>query len=123
MSSKDYIFFEERLKYGKSHFFKVKIHTIKCLGGEKMPEEKPQLVFVKATEIPTIVRRKSYNWIGLFDQIPKGQALVISEDDKEHKIASVKAGVKAVNKEAKKELFVAKQRTKDGKLYLYVTRA
>ena len=80
------------------------------------------MVFVEPTEIPSISRKKGKNWLEILNKIPVGQTWVLPEDNGTYKLSSVKSGMDSVNKEAKKTLFEAKQRTVEGKLHLYVTR-
>ena len=90
---------------------------------EEKEKEKPSLTIVEPSEIPKKgVGRKGKNWLKLLSLIPKGKVWKLSEDNKDYKLSSVKAGVKVVNEEAKKELFKAEQRTIDEKVFLFVTR-
>lgn len=74
-------------------------------------------------EIPSARRgRESRDWKKILAQIPVGKVWKLSEDNKDLKISSVREGVKAVNKKAKKQLYKVQQRTIDEKKFLFVTR-
>jgi len=80
-------------------------------------------VLVDVADIPKVARgKKGVEWLKVLNEIPVGKVWKLSEDNKEYKLGSVKAGVNVINKEAKKKLFKAEQRTVDDKVTLYVTR-
>ena len=85
---------------------------------------KPIGEIVEVADIPKVARgKKGVEWLKILKEtIPVGKVWKITEDNKTYKIGSVKAGVNAVNKEAKKQLFKAEQRTVDDKVILFITR-
>ena len=121
MSSKTYVFVEEKPLYNRVRYFvKDKIKII-CIGGENMPEEKPKLVFVKTATIPKMSKGKTgRNWKELFAQIPEGESLVVPEDYGTG--ATIKSAVKNINEELKKQVYAVTQRTIGEKVTVYVTR-
>jgi hypothetical protein len=89
--------------------------------GDKMPKEKPKMVFVEKTAIPIKKAGKiGFDWEGLFSQIPDTKAWKIIEGDSPS-IASVRDAVKKHNK-TNKVKYDAVQRTENGKSALYVSR-
>lgn len=86
--------------------------------------KEPTMNFVDAGTIPKKHGGKTgLDWAKYLNQIPVGKAWIVAEDDKDFKISSVKSAVKVINKTAKKTLYNAVQRTEDGKIKLYVTKA
>ena len=84
----------------------------------KMPK-----VFVDVADIPKVSRgKKGVDWKKILGEIPVGKVWKLTEDNKEYNLGSVKAGVNVINKEAKKQLYKAEQRTIDDKVTLFVTR-
>lgn len=86
--------------------------------------EQEELVFLEPSEIPKSNRGGvGRDWSGLFDQIPKGKVLVMTED-KYGSSANIRAQVSNYNKTAKKKVLNATQRTdaKTEKTTVYVTR-
>lgn len=123
MSSKEYVHVVETFKRNKPHYHIVKRIVIKCVGGENLSKEKPQLVFVDQTEIPSLVRgRKSKNWKKLVNQIPEGKAVVVPEDYGSS--ATARENIKKINKKLGKETFKVTQRTNKNtdKITVYIVR-
>lgn len=121
MSSKEYVFVKEKRLYNRKQYFVEDRLTITCLGGEKMNKEEPQLVFIETAKIPkTMKGRTGRDWAKVFTQIPEKKSLVITKDMGTG--ATIRTAVKAVNKELKKVVYVATQRTVDEKTTVYVTR-
>ena len=121
MSSKTYVFVKEKhLYHNKRYFIKDRI-TIKCVGGENMPEEKPELVFVKTDTIPKMSKGKiGRDWKTLFALIPEGESLIVPEDYGTG--ATIRSAVKELNKELEEEVYTVTQRTVDEIVTIYVTR-
>jgi len=81
------------------------------------------LKIVEVADIPKAKRgKRGKDWVKILREIPVGKVWKLTEDNKEYKLGSVKAGVNVINKEAKKQLYKAEQRTVDDKVTLFVTR-
>ena len=112
---------ETKPLYGKLRYFVKERYTIKCIGGEKMAEEKEQLVFIKNADIPKAFKGKTgRDWRKLFEQIPTGETLIVPESYGTG--ATIRGAVKDVNEQLKKVVFKAFQRTVGKKTTIYVQR-
>lgn len=109
MSSKTYVIIKRKFKYS-SVICNIERLKIKCIGGENMPEEKEQLVFVDINDIPkTLKGKQGRNWKELFESIPKGKGARIPESYGTG--ATIRQAVKKVNTALGKQVFKATQRT------------
>lgn len=121
MSSKEYIFIEEKPLYNKMGYFVKDRITIKCMGGDKMSKEKSKLVFLETKTIPRATKGKvGRNWKELFATIPEGKSAIIPEDLGTG--ATIRSAVKNVNEELGTETYTAIQRTVDEVTVIYVSR-
>lgn len=122
MSSKTYVMVETKPLYGIDRYFIKSKHTIKCLGGENMNEEKSELVFIDNAKVPKALKGKTgRDWNALFEQIPKGKTLIVPESYGTG--ATVRDAVKNVNKALGKAVYKAFQRTTaNDKVIIYVQR-
>lgn len=83
---------------------------------------------IDPSEIPKVARgKKGADWLEYLNaNVPIGKTIKVTDsvkiDKTTYKIGSIKAGVTAINKESKKQLFQASQRTLEGKVVLYITR-
>lgn len=124
MSSKLYVIVTRSFKANKLHTI-IRKFTINCMGGEKEMSEKPKMVFVDLTAIPSKTGRgrKGKDWLALLEQIPENKAWQISENNKEDiKLSSLKMAITKINKEAGKTLYNAWQRTIEDTKFLFVCR-
>ena len=121
MSSKTYVFVKEKHLYrNKRYFIKDRI-KIKCIGGENMSEENPELVFVKTNTIPKMSKGKTgRDWKTLFALIPEGESLIVPEDYGTG--ATVRSAVRELNEKLDKEVYSVTQRTVNEETTIYVTR-
>ena len=88
-----------------------------------MSEEK-ELVFIKPEDIPRLLRGSTgRNWSALFDQIPKGQVLVMNVKNY-GSAPNIRNQVKLYNKDKKDEVLRVTQRTdkKTEEITVYVER-
>jgi len=95
---------------------------IECEGGDSMSEEK-ELVFIKPEDVPRLLRGSAgRNWEELFEQIPKGEVLVM--DETYGSAPNIRGQVKLYNKDKKAEVLTVTQRTdkKTEKVTVYVER-
>lgn len=121
MSSKEYVFVEEKHLYSRNRYLVKDRLKITCLGGENMDNEKPQLVFVETTEIPRTTKgRTGRDWKALFARIPEKKSLIITKNIGTGAI--IRSAVKDVNRQLGKAVYSATQRTVDEKTTVYVTR-
>ena len=121
MSSKEYVFVEEKPLYRRKRYFVKDRIKITCIGGENMPEEKPKLIFVKTDTIPKMSKGKTgRDWVELFSQIPEGKSLVVPENYGTG--ATVRTAVKNINAEFEAKVYAVTQRTVGEKVTVYVTR-
>ncbi|MCP8309178.1 MAG: hypothetical protein H3Z54_10890 [archaeon] len=58
-----------------------------------MSPEKQKLEFIPEDKVPTRIKKKGQEWLKLFRSIPKGQALVLSEDEIGVQASTVKTTV------------------------------
>ena len=121
MSSKTYVFVEQKHLYHNTRYFIKSKLKIKCVGGESMTKEKSELVFIDSDEIPRAFKGKvGRKWEELFNQIPEGQSLIVPEEYGTG--ATIRKAVKDINERLEKETYKTIQRTVDEKLIIYVKR-
>jgi len=121
MSSKEYVFIEKKPLYGKIKYVIKDRIEIKCIGGENMPKEKPELVFIETKAIPRVSKGKvGRDWKELFATIPEGKSAIIPEDYGTG--ATVRSAVKNINKELETETYTVTQRTVNEVTVIYVSR-
>lgn len=123
MSSKTYYIYQGKSLYNNMRYFLKKKITIKCVGGENMPEEKPKMVFLEPEDIPSMNRgKKGKDWENIFNQIPKGKAWKVPSEFASG--ATIRDNVKKINAVLKTKEYTVSQRTgKDEQTELYVIRA
>lgn len=122
LKAKTYFIYEEKHLYNnKRYFLKDKI-KIECIGGDSMNEEK-EIVFLNPDEIPQLTRNAGRNWSDLFDQIPNGKVLAMTEK-KYGSAPNIRAQVAKYNKVKKNGKLKANGRTdkKTETVTIYVQR-
>ena len=86
-------------------------------------QEYIKIIFSEKTRTFNIKEVKEIKkWLEILNSIPVGKAWKLIEDNKGYKLSSVKAGVKIVNKEAKKQLFRIIEKRINNKKVLFVIR-
>jgi len=121
MISKTYTFIKVTVKYSKLHYIVISKHRINCLGGEKRNMDLTKMVFVNSKNVPNRNARTGVDWAKYFNAIPKGKAWILEKDNSDFKLSTVKSAVKDFVKKNSKSTLKALQRTKDGKVLLYVS--
>lgn len=121
MTSKTYTFVKVTVKYNKLHYTVISKHRINCLGGENKNMDLTKMVFVNTKEVPNRNARTGVDWGKYFNAIPKDQAWILDAETSDFKLSTVKSAVKDFVKKNPKSTLKALQRSKNGKVLLYVS--
>jgi len=109
MSEKEYVLVKTRFIRGKPHYYTER-KTIKCIGGESMTKEDPEMMFLDTKDIPVLRRgKRSRDWKKVFGRIPVNKSWIVPKYFASS--ATLRVVARRINAELEKEAYRVTQRT------------